>query len=678
MPLDNFDTVIAESLRDHLHISPPVVTAGPAEEPQTLTDASIPAYIERHIAQNNLQTFYGFTNLPPFELLFECISGFIQGTIPWLYMYREYEITELLRAVYSKQPSTGSSSRSDTATSRNMLLCEFLLVAAIGAHFLDEVAPETRSMLFLSARLHLGSGPGRDPQTQNDALVRMRCHMLAGFFCTFEKTILSRKHIDRAIYFAQSQGLHHHSKPSQFSDRDWVSWKRVWRSLIFLDGWLSATLGSLPKVVSPDDPIFFENYNSYSTDMNACLHAEMIKVGILMGLIIKDIYAPPSVNISQLRVYSEKLKHWHTNLPPFLKLSVALTEKHDSEQKGSILLTHCVYLGSIILLTRRILVEHHKLKNLSTGDVRFTKGRGRENVSGPASGAGAGAFHEADMGGISDDRTTEEFAKMCISAARQLATVIGILYMEGRLARQCWIAIHSAYTACLILFFDISRQSHATISEPDMNLIFNCLNCLAFCSTRDLIASRYLEILRPIYQAFLNLRTVPSASTPPSSQRLPTAPPKSKRPRMMSNVKTIDRPPPETNSDMIEALITHITNIMETPFGGEGTVLNGEFGTEGRPTHWRYLTPMSESLVMAVHMQMSGGDQGFTTTARDGSRSHGEMFDVDGDREMAVNDGMGVNFGIGRVSDTTLPQAKRRKVPFKNKEEYEAFFRRIS
>lgn len=121
-----------------------------------------------------------------------------------------------------------------------------------------------------------------------------------------------------------------------------------------------------------------------------------------MSAITRDICAPESFEISQVQEYSRQLKTWHDNLPEYLTLTEALDAKSDSAQRTSILLTHCAYLGSLILLTRRILVAQTK----------SLRGEMQQTVIGDT---------EQDMVKLSHD---------CIFAARQLATVIPLLFIE--------------------------------------------------------------------------------------------------------------------------------------------------------------------------------------------------------------------------------------------------------
>jgi len=146
----------------------------------------------------------------------------------------------------------------------------------------------------------------------------------------------------------------------------------------------------------------------------------MAKLGTIMSAITRDICAPDTFEMSQVREYNNQLKTWHDNLPGSLKLSEALDFKSDSAHRTSILLTHCAYLSSLIWLTRRILIAQTK----------SLRGEVQEIVFGDV---------DHEMIKLSHD---------CIYAARQLATVLsylpswhGIVWRGGAVYLLTWIPV---------------------------------------------------------------------------------------------------------------------------------------------------------------------------------------------------------------------------------------------
>lgn len=323
--------------------------------------------------------------------------------------------------------------------------------------------------------------------------------------------------------------------------------------------WLASTVGSIPHRVKADGSAISisEDWSSqwpappvehlvdpyYQSDdaLDPDLHSPLASLGVLMGAITADVVAPESVHINTIKTYSDRLKAWHANLPDCLTLSTAVRESYDSPLKNSTLLIHCAYLGSIILLTRRLHVER-VVTRVGTG----------------------GRFDASSHASSSRGDVQEEFSRMCVSAARQLATVVGMLRTENRLTRRCWLIIQSSYTAALIISLKVAthrgRPTLESAFTENMSLISRCLLVLSHCATFDAVAARYLQILNPIHAAL---------AAPPTTRRA--------APQQLSN----------------EDLLEHILELMRTPFGGERDVLDAEcdlFTMRGAlPEGWRFL-----------------------------------------------------------------------------------------
>lgn len=175
-----------------------------------------------------------------------------------------------------------------------------------------------------------------------------------------------------------------------------------------------------------------------------------------MGHITKEVYTPAIVDFDKVALFSARLKSWHSSLPESLGLYRAVSG-NDPKQRSTILLAHCSYLNCIILLTRRICVERI------------------DGLGGPARVAIA-----------------SEYADMCVSAGRQLATVllpphptpiyalvcwlgltvfevVGLLHEEGRIVRRCWMLMYGFLPSFLSAEVgDLIIDSHSIGKPPTL------------------------------------------------------------------------------------------------------------------------------------------------------------------------------------------------------------------
>jgi len=212
---------------------------------------------------------------------------------------------------------------------------------------------------------------------------------------------------------------------------------------------------------------------------------------------------------------------------------------------------------------------------------------------------------------------------MCLSAAKQLATVVGMLRAESRLTRRCWIIIQSAYTAGLIISLDVSRHrgrpSLESAFTENMALISSSLGALQRCASFDVVADRYSKILAPVLRV-LSIPTRRASSTP-------------------SN----------------EVLLDHILMLVKTPFGGHSSVIDQDFFLAiggGLPEHHRFLAPKSSLWGDEQHLQHP---------------RHQQLLRGDVEMEDAAP-----------LTQHQQGQRREKKYPFRSKEEYEAFFKRVT
>jgi hypothetical protein len=129
-----------------------------------------------------------------------------------------------------------------------------------------------------------------------------------------------------------------------------------------------------------------------------------------MGNILNDVYAPPIVNIQMVRTYMVKCEYLFDSLPDFMRLSRLLQSEVPPSETNDVFLIHMMYLGVMILLTRRVTVE------LARGN-RIAKWK--ED----------GEFD-----------TATGFAHTCLTAARQISRILG-LQPRDTIFRKCWVVM---------------------------------------------------------------------------------------------------------------------------------------------------------------------------------------------------------------------------------------------
>jgi hypothetical protein len=194
---------------------------------------------------------YDEIHLPPEDLIRRSMLAFIRGTGSLLFMWTFEQADEILDRVYRPKKKVEA-----------MDLAECFTVAAMGAHYdMDCLPDRTRKVLYASGSLHF-----HEQTARQDYFRTMRLLLSMSFYALLEKHMSARYLIGKSPIGDEKQpssnlfaaaGLQiarwkcpaPHSSSAIMTGNDW---KRILRSLIFMDSWLSYTLGYTSEVTPSD------------------------------------------------------------------------------------------------------------------------------------------------------------------------------------------------------------------------------------------------------------------------------------------------------------------------------------------------------------------------------------------------------------------------------------------
>ena len=224
----------------------------------------------------------------------------------------------------------------------------------------------------------------------------------------------------------------------------------------------------------------------------------------------------------------------------------------------------------------------------------------------------------------------------------------------------CWLTIlniffsQSAYTAGLIVSLCMATRqcrgaADSTVSGQDNELLTQCAEVLTYCASYDNVAQRYLDILNSIRRS-IEPATSPSSSSPSSGKK---PPPKRLRAYPDQEIGRFQYPR-FTDTDPVTQFIV---NLLRNPFGGEMRVLDGDNRPlKVFPENWRFLCPEPPRNIEGFRTPFLTPEGGTFQTSRPGPA-------------WVASPSSG--------SDSS-ESSRRRKIPFRTKEEFEAFFRRAA
>ncbi|KAG0127547.1 hypothetical protein HOY82DRAFT_613356 [Tuber indicum] len=447
---------------------------------------------QRHLhdgSTNQYSATSHFSQLPPHSTTSLAIDGFFvcQSALQHLYFAEEVETRKMLKEVYAEECQL-------------LPLCELFATAAVGCSWADNIPKEAHTTFFDTVKAHL------DQCLEKDELKGMKILALAALYSMSEKKVSSWGYVCKALQIAHSRDLQLNTWPSYMTETDWVGYRRLWRTLLFLErlnkshstirpcayisSFLAISLGRIPIWSATYDTIeLAESERSYdfrNSSRRNSLQTEIVNIGLLASRILKGVFTPPVIDLEFVCDHMAKLKLRYDNLPEPMKLGRSKLTPGEYLADTSLLTLHMVYLGTVILLTRRVLVEL-------------------------ASGAGGDSFEGSTGEAL-------RLAKTCLSAGRQTSELLGSLYSHKALFKNCWVTIYSSFNAGLILLFYTAQKR--TLGQPypqyqeDLGAAARCTRIVEYCAKHDDLANCYLRLLKPFRQAAGDGADTTSCRTP--------------------------------------------------------------------------------------------------------------------------------------------------------------------
>ncbi|KAL4911183.1 hypothetical protein BDW74DRAFT_142520 [Aspergillus multicolor] len=418
----------------------------------------------------------GPDRLPEKRITQQALDAFFQCAATLFYVMTAEKATQLLERVY----------HDDNASAQD--LCELCALAAIGSSYkVDEIPGEARAVYFYLA------STGLNEAIEADAIQGMRIFICLCMSSIMDKSSSARLLIVSALNLARGK-MEADLQKGGANERDTEEdeYRRTLQTLVFLEGWLSYSLGyrnclkkseidlvhyTIPLTTSPTTA-------SSSALTTRLIQSHMTKLTLLASGSQDEIAAHGATYWSHADTLSSRLNTWHHNLPPDLHLD-ALT-RDDGKRSVTILQERALYLMHILYIDMRLQLHCQLIK------ASYVSHRGPE----------------ADENFI--ERLFAQVPSQTLDAhmtfAVQLAGIVSLLFRETATMTRCWLVIRSVFDACIVLLFSACRRYASSPSEQidSMGDIFThvdtCLTVLTFCSRRDIVAHRLFEALDSVFR----------------------------------------------------------------------------------------------------------------------------------------------------------------------------------
>ncbi|KAI8930850.1 hypothetical protein NX059_011869 [Plenodomus lindquistii] len=403
---------------------------------------------------------YDEHNLPSEELLRRSMYAFVHGTGSLCYMWTIDQVDDILDRVYRpRQPLDA------------MTLAECFTIAAIGAHYDMDCFPDRlRRVLYASGSLLF-----HEQTARQDYLRTMRLLLSMSFYAILEKHMSARYLIAAGLQIARWKCPPVYMSTNRPVDE---GWRKIFRSLIWVDSWLSYTLGYTSEVI-PSDVQFACSLQRQEVTVNELIHFQMSKIALIAAEIAKTLASPELATRSNITTLTHKLEQWRLEVPLMLQIPTLTSDNPPDMtifERRAVLMLHIMYLGALVLLYRQLLV--------ATAETQLTDG--------------AASHHNI---AANDARI---YRNECAIAAQQIARILDLIQFDGTLTRRCWIVIYWAFSAAVVLLFSattklVDGEPHGV--DTDLKYAKSCIDMLEPCRAFEPIAARFLDTLWPSYDA---------------------------------------------------------------------------------------------------------------------------------------------------------------------------------
>lgn len=241
-------------------------------------------------------------------------------------------------------------------------LCSMCIMAAVGLQYTKYPIPalgfspsgsdgsyECVSVFYESARYLL------EAVIEIDVLEATKVCAALTIFNTIGHATIAMAYADMGINFVLSLGPNLQYPPNSLSDKSWIEYKRVARTLVTLRSWLISTLGYVHRENAGLQTGIHWLVDDQDLTPKETIQQELNKVVQIEANLLRtidsfrDVYVSPALLSSTRR----DLAQWHQQLPAWMHLS-ALVEPNGSAVvlRRTVFLVHLFYLSASILLAR--------------------------------------------------------------------------------------------------------------------------------------------------------------------------------------------------------------------------------------------------------------------------------------------------------------------------------------
>ncbi|KAI0547703.1 hypothetical protein F4679DRAFT_553113 [Xylaria curta] len=406
--------------------------------------------------------------LPSISVTQQAVDGFFSSSGKLFHIFTRSQASDFMDSVWKAANIESQNWKAN--------VCCLMAIAAVGTQYTESTGGTDASDTFYDiSKVYLDSVLEMRP------LDAVKIYSLLSMYNVTEKAVASLVYADTGLALCRRFGLYcQRCQLPSLTDAMWMDYRRAFRTLMFLSTWVSATLGYKSGNQYLFERVFPSDLNADDvSDISEAVRSEMVRIAALK---VKILYLNTGHRDLDLAIaaLARDLEEWYNNLPQAMRLQEISKQDLPPDTRRSIYLVHLTYLGTNMLLFRR----------MASLKVRSSKAHGAVPASARPS--------------------REQYLKQAdeaLLAASGSARIIKIMMDENCVPKRCSIVIFQSYTSCIILLHavlgKIALNPQPFGCEEDFENIRSCLSTLSFCGSLDNVAARFHASLLSVYNLLM-------------------------------------------------------------------------------------------------------------------------------------------------------------------------------
>ncbi|KAI9376312.1 hypothetical protein BJX61DRAFT_419542 [Aspergillus egyptiacus] len=419
--------------------------------------------------------------LPEERLTRKAVDEFFCCVATLFYVINPTEADQLIKKVYHSNEATVQD------------VCELAALAAFGSHYnVEEIPIEARASYFFIASTSLNEA------IQANYIQGMRIFICLCMSCVMDKSSSARLLIVSALNLARAGMEADLQKTMSSESQD--AYRRTLQTLIFLEGWLSYSLGyrnclkkSEIDLISHIIPLY-NLYNNTADPETAKTHriqSQITKLTLIASGIQDEMAhyqrQPQCDYWAHADELAGRLDKWFRDLPADLHLISLNTERQTVPvlQERALYLMHMLYIDMRLQLYCQLFKASQQSQSSSCASAQI-QGRRDSNPS---------------LEKIFS-KVPQHISDLHTGFAIQLARIVSLLYNHGAIMTRCWLAIHAIFDTAVVLLLAICQRYFTESQDADVSdlltYVDTCLRAIRFCSCKDIAAMRLSGMLNSV------------------------------------------------------------------------------------------------------------------------------------------------------------------------------------